>query len=230
MLRIDKLDVHYGLFQALFGVCVEVAPGETVALVGANGAGKTTLLRAVAGAVPARPGAIRLDGESLGSASERDRLARGIALVPEGRRLFASLSVRENLQLAARNGRGGAWTLARVVEALPGLAPLLERPSTTLSGGQQQLAAIARALVCNPSFLLCDEVSLGLSPLVIDEVYRLLALGRRDGMAIVIVEQNVRRALVESDRFVCIQKGRVVLEGISAHADRHAVAQAYFGV
>ncbi|HUG26071.1 ABC transporter ATP-binding protein [Piscinibacter sp.] len=230
MLRIESLDAHYGLFQALFGVTLSVAPGETVALIGSNGAGKTTLLRAVAGALPVRAQSLQLDGVPVGGATEREQLERGIALVPEGRRLFPSLTVRENLQLAASNGRRGPWTIERVLESFPALGAWLSRPATALSGGQQQLVAIARALVCNPAFLLCDEVSLGLSPLVIDEVYRLLALARRDGMAIVLVEQNVRRALVESDRYVCIQKGRVVLDGISASADRHAVAQAYFGV
>ena len=230
MLRIEALDAHYGLFQALFGVSFDVAPGETVALIGANGAGKTTLLRSLAGAQAVRPESVRLEGEPIGGAPERRQLARGIALVPEGRRLFSSLTVEENLQLAARNGRSGPWTQARVLECLPALCPLLRRPATALSGGQQQLVAIARALVCNPSYLLCDEVSLGLSPLAVEEVYRLLALARRDGMAILLVEQNVQRALVSSDRFVCLQKGRVVFEGISATADRHAVAQAYFGV
>ncbi|WP_395700780.1 ABC transporter ATP-binding protein [Aquabacterium sp.] len=230
MLRIESLDAHYGLFQALFGVTLSVAPGETVSLIGSNGAGKTTLLRAMAGALKVRRDSIRLDGDPVGGASEREQLARGVALVPEGRRLFPSLTVHENLQLAARNGRPGAWTVERVLESFPALRPLLARPATALSGGQQQLVAIARALVCNPQYLLCDEVSLGLSPLVVEEVYQLLALARRDGMAIVLVEQNVRRALAESDRYVCIQKGRVVLEGISASADRHAVAQAYFGV
>ena len=230
MLRIEALDAHYGLFQALFGVSLDVAPGETVALIGANGAGKSTLLRSLAGAQAVRPTSVRLEGEPIGGDTERRQLARGIALVPEGRRLFPSLTVEENLQLAAHNGRGGPWTLARVLECLPVLGPLLRRPATALSGGQQQLVAIARALVCNPSYLLCDEVSLGLSPLAVEEVYRLLALARRDGMAILLVEQNVQRALVGSDRFVCLQKGRVVFEGISANADRHAVAQAYFGV
>lgn len=229
MLQIESLSAHYGLFQALFGVSLNVAPGETVALIGANGAGKSTLLRSLAGAMPVRRDSIWLDGVAIGGAVEREQLARGIALVPEGRRLFASLTVLENLQLAQTNGRSGAWTIDRVLTSLPGLKSLLQRPATALSGGQQQLVAIARALVCNPGYLLCDEVSLGLSPLVVEEVYRLLALARRDGMAILLVEQNVRRALTDSDRFVCLQKGRVVLEGLSAHADRHAVAQAYFG-
>ncbi len=230
MLRVEKLDAHYGLFQALFGVSLDVAPGETVALIGSNGAGKSTLMKALAGALTVRRDAIHLEGEPIGGADERTQLARGIALVPEGRRLFASLSVLENLQLAAANGRPGAWTIARITQLLPALSALLARPATALSGGQQQLVAIARALVCNPAYLMCDEVSLGLSPLAVNEVYRLLALARRDGMAILLVEQNVRRALVESDRFVCVQKGRVVLHGTSANADSHAVAQAYFGV
>jgi branched-chain amino acid transport system ATP-binding protein len=230
VLRIESLDAHYGLFQALFGVTFSVAPGETVALIGSNGAGKTTLLRSLAGALHVRADSVLLEGEAVGGSTEREQLSRGIALVPEGRRLFASLTVRENMQLAAANGRPGAWSIDRALEAFPALRPLLSRPATALSGGQQQLVAIARALVCNPSFLLCDEVSLGLSPLVVEEVYQLLAIARRGGMAIVLVEQNVRRALTESDRYVCIQKGRVVLEGISASADRHAVAQAYFGV
>ena len=230
MLRIESLDAHYGLFQALFGVTLSIAPGETVALIGSNGAGKTTLLRSLAGALRVRADSVLLDGEPVGGSAEREQLSRGIALVPEGRRLFASLTVLENMQLAAANGRRGAWSIERVLESFPALRALLSRPATALSGGQQQLVAIARALVCNPAFLLCDEVSLGLSPLVVDEVYRLLAIARGDGMAIVLVEQNVRRALTESDRYVCIQKGRVVLEGISASADRHAVAQAYFGV
>jgi len=230
VLRIESLDAHYGLFQALFGVTLSIAPGETVALIGSNGAGKTTLLRSLAGALRVRADSVLLDGEPVGGSAEREQLSRGIALVPEGRRLFASLTVLENMQLAAANGRRGAWSIERVLESFPALRALLSRPATALSGGQQQLVAIARALVCNPAFLLCDEVSLGLSPLVVDEVYRLLAIARGDGMAIVLVEQNVRRALTESDRYVCIQKGRVVLEGISASADRHAVAQAYFGV
>lgn len=230
MLQTHHLDVHYGLLQALFDVSITVGAGETLALIGANGAGKTTLLRSLAGALRAPPGCVTLDGRAIGGEPERAQLARGIALVPEGRRLFPSLSVRENLLLAARNGRKGHWTIERVIDELPALAALLMRPATALSGGQQQQVAIARALVANPAYLLCDEISLGLSPLAVDEVYSLLRKARTDGLAVVLVEQNVRRALTESDRYACIQKGRVVLSGASQQAETRAVAQAYFGI
>ena len=230
MLRATHLNASYGLFQALFDVSLEIAPGETVALIGSNGAGKTTLLCTLAGALPTTRASMTLDGHQVGGSSELDQLSRGVALVPEGRRLFPSLTVHENLLLAERNGRKGKWSIAQVIAELPTLASLLERPSTALSGGQQQLVAIARALVANPEYLLCDEVSLGLSPLAVDDVYALLAKVRRHGTAIVLVEQNVRRALAEADRYYCIRKGQVVLEGACASADRHAVAQAYFGV
>jgi branched-chain amino acid transport system ATP-binding protein len=230
MLRTQRLDAHYGLFQALFGIDMHIAPGETVALVGANGAGKTTLLRVLAGALKAAREQVMLDGQPVGGDDERRQLGRGIVLVPEGRCLFASLSVHENLLLSARNGRAGRWSVPRVIDELPALAGLLHRPATALSGGQQQLVAIARGLVANPAYLLCDEVSLGLSPVAVDEVYQALAKVRAGGMAVVLVEQNVRRALGESDRYVCLQKGRIALEGASAQADMHAVTHAYFGV
>ncbi|WP_027474208.1 ABC transporter ATP-binding protein [Curvibacter gracilis] len=230
MLQVDRMDAHYGLFQALFDVSLQLAPAQTLALIGSNGAGKTTLLRTLAGALRARPESILLDGVCISQGHELQRLHQGIALVPEGRRLFASLTVREHLQLAERNGRPGAWTSERVLDEMPVLRGLLSRPATAMSGGQQQLVAIARALLCNPRYLLCDEVSLGLSPLAVDEVYRLLRQARASGMALLLVEQNVQRALRESDHFVCLQKGRVVLQGLSAQADRHDVATAYFGV
>lgn len=234
MLRIDKLDAYYGQYQALFEVSLDVPRGETLALVGSNGAGKTTLLRALAGALPVRRSSIRLDGTRLGGGPERLQLACGIALVPEGRRLFADLTVEENLRLAAglaqRKGAAGPWTVHRMFRELHALAPLRARPATALSGGQQQLVAIARALVMNPHYLLCDEVSLGLSPLAVDEVYRLLRMVRDEGTAVVLVEQNVGRALAESSRFCCLQKGRTVLEGVSSSANHARVAQAYFGV
>lgn len=230
MLRTDRLDAHYGLFQALFGLSFRIARGETVALIGANGAGKSTLLRSIVGAVRVRPDGVLLDDQPIGGNAERTQLARGIALVPEGRRLFPSLTVLENLQLAARNGRPGPWTVERLLREFPVMKGFQHRPATALSGGQQQLVALSRAMVCNPAYLLCDEISLGLSPLAVNEVYDLLGRARSDGMAVVLVEQNVKRALAESDRYYCIQKGRVVLEGASESAQPSQVAQAYFGI
>ena len=230
MLKVDRLDAHYGIFQALFDVSLEVAPGQTMALIGSNGAGKTTLLRTLAGALPAHKDSIQLDGKCISADNELHRLQHGIALVPEGRRLFPSLTVGEHLALAERNSRPGEWNSERLLDQMPVLRPLLHRPATAMSGGQQQLVAIARALLCNPRYLLCDEVSLGLSPLAVEEVYRLLQQARESGMAIVIVEQNIKRALTASDHFVCLQKGRTVLQGLSIDANRHDVAAAYFGV
>jgi branched-chain amino acid transport system ATP-binding protein len=230
MLSTESLSARYGMFQALFEVNFEVKPGEAVALVGSNGAGKSTLLRSIVGSVKVPSHAVRLEGRPVGGRSETQQLQDGIALVPEGRRLFASLSVEENLLVAARNGRGGLWTITRLYDQVPTLADLRSRPSTALSGGQQQLVAIGRALLTNPNYLLCDEVSLGLSPVAVDSVYGLLAAAMREGAAVVLVEQNVRRALASSTRFYCMQKGRVVLEGRSDLADYATVSAAYFGV
>jgi branched-chain amino acid transport system ATP-binding protein len=230
MLSIENLSAHYGMFQALFSVNFEVRPGEVVALVGANGAGKSTLLRSIVGSVKVPAVAVRLGGKAVGGRSETEQLLDGIALVPEGRRLFASLSVEENLLVSLRNGRPGPWTMVRLLDHVPVLAGLMSRPSTSLSGGQQQLVAIGRALLSNPSYLLCDEVSLGLSPMAVDVVYGLLDSVKREGTAVVLVEQNVRRALASSSRYYCMQKGRVVLEGKSSSADYARVSTAYFGV
>lgn len=230
MLRTEKLDACYGLFQALFAFSFEIKPGETVALIGSNGAGKSTLLRSIVGSVRVRCDSVMLDGFSVGGEPEHRQLSRGIALVPEGRRLFPSLTVRENLELAARNGRTGPWTISRLLREFPVMDSFQHRPATSLSGGQQQLVALSRSLVCNPSYLLCDEISLGLSPAAVNEVYDLLGRARNDGLAVVLVEQNMKRALDESDRYYCIQKGRVVLEGSSETVDQAQVAQAYFGI
>jgi branched-chain amino acid transport system ATP-binding protein len=229
LLKVQGVEAFYGNIRALGGVDVDVNEGEIVCLIGANGAGKSTLLRALAGALDTPRDAIELDGQAAGAADERRQLARGIALVPEGRRLFPSLSVLENLQLAARNGRRGRWTVERLLRDIPLLDAVRDRPATALSGGQQQIVALSRALVMNPSYLLFDEVSLGLSPAAVDDVYRLIGTVKAEGVAIVLVEQNVRRALAESQRFYCIQKGRIALEGASAGADYAQVTQAYFG-
>lgn len=230
VLTVEHLSAHYGLFQALFDVDMHIDEGECVALIGANGAGKTTLLRALVGAVKVTSSSVQFYGESIGGQPEQRQLRRGISLVPEGRRLFPSLSVKENIELAQRHGRQGKWDAELLFQELPALAEVQDRPATALSGGQQQLVAISRALVSNPRLLLCDEVSLGLSPYAVDEVYRLLDMARQDGMSIVLVEQNVQRALKQADRFYCVQKGRMVLDGVACDADQDAIANAYFGV
>ena len=171
LLEVRALDAHYGDFQALFGISIDVAAGEVVAVIGANGAGKSTLLKCIAGAMPARRDAIVFAGAPIGGLPAHDVVARGIALVPEGRRLFPSLTVEENLLVGGQLGRPGPWSLKRVYDLFPILAERARQPSTSLSGGQQQMVAIGRALMSNPRLLLCDEISLGLAPIVIRDIY-----------------------------------------------------------
>jgi branched-chain amino acid transport system ATP-binding protein len=230
LLAVEGLDAHYGDFQALFGVSLEVARGEVVAVIGANGAGKSTLLKSIAGLMPSAPGAIRLDGEAIGRLPAHAVVARGIALVPEGRKLFPSLTVEENLLIGGQLGRPGPWSLARVYELFPMLAGRRNTPSTALSGGQQQMCAIGRALMSNPRLLLCDEISLGLAPIVIRDIYARLPAIVADGLALIIVEQDIVQALAAAARVYCLQEGRIVLEGTPATLTREAVAAAYFGV
>ena len=204
--------------------------GQTLALVGANGAGKTTLLRSIAGAHPVTSGSIRFDGRDITAVPAHTRVRQGIAMVPEGRRLFADLTVRENLLLAGGHGRDGRWTVDAVVEAFPMLAPLLDQRASTLSGGQQQAAAIGRGLMSNPRLLLLDEVSLGLAPVAVEAVYESLRGLSGTSTAIVLVEQDLNRAIAFSDRVTCLLEGQVVLEGDAASMDRDRVTQAYFGL
>jgi len=230
LLAVEGLDAHYGDFQALFGVSLKIARGEVVAVVGANGAGKSTLLKSIAGLMRQAPGAIRLDGEAIGRLPAHAVVARGIALVPEGRKLFPSLTVEENLLIGGQLGRPGPWSLTRIYELFPMLAERRNSSSTTLSGGQQQMCAIGRALMSNPRLLLCDEISLGLAPIVIRDIYARLPAIVADGLALIIVEQDIMQALAAAARVYCLQEGRVVLEGTPATLTREAVAAAYFGV
>jgi branched-chain amino acid transport system ATP-binding protein len=229
LLTVRGLDAFYGDFQALFGVSLAVGPGEVVAVIGANGAGKSTLLKCIAGAMRSRRDAIMFAGEPIGDAPAHAVVARGIALVPEGRRLFSSLSVEENLIIGGQLGRAGPWNLARIYELFPVLAERRHYPSTSLSGGQQQMVAIGRALMSNPKLLLCDEISLGLAPIVVREVYARLPAIVAEGSSLIIVEQDIVRALKAANHVYCLQEGRVALTGPAATLTRDAISAAYFG-
>jgi branched-chain amino acid transport system ATP-binding protein len=229
LLVVRALDAFYGDFQALFGVSLEVAPGEVVAVIGANGAGKSTLLKCIAGAIRSRRDAIQFAGEPTGDLPAYATVAHGIALVPEGRRLFPSLSVEENLVIGGQLGRRGPWNLARIYELFPMLAERRHVPSTSLSGGQQQMVAIGRALMSNPKLLLCDEISLGLAPIVVREVYARLPAIVAEGSSLVIVEQDIVQALKAAKQVYCLQEGRVALAGAAAALTREAISAAYFG-
>jgi branched-chain amino acid transport system ATP-binding protein len=230
LLHATGLTAFYGDAQALFGIDFEVHAGETVAIIGANGAGKSTFLKSLTGLVKARPEQIRFDGEPIGGLPPGEIVKRGIALVPEGRRLFASLSVEENLLMGAFAQRPGPWSLARLFELFPILEQKRAQPGTSLSGGQQQMVAIGRALMSNPRVLLCDELSLGLAPIVIKEIYDALPAICAEGMTAVIVEQDVLMAQRVSRRIYCFQEGRVSLQGASDSLTREQISQAYFGV
>jgi branched-chain amino acid transport system ATP-binding protein len=230
LLEVEALDCRYGLLQAVRDVSFEVAAGETVAVIGANGAGKTTLLRALAGAHRPHGGRVVFDGVEITRLPAHRRVALGIALVPEGRRLFPSLTVEENLQVAASPRRRGRWNVESVLDVFPLLQPRRHMPAATLSGGEQQAVAIGRALMSNPRLLLLDEVSLGLAPVVVEVVYRSLAGIIAEGATVVLVEQDLTRALNVAGRVICMLEGRVVLEGDAASLDRDRVVSAYFGL
>ncbi|MGY1714515.1 ABC transporter ATP-binding protein [Geodermatophilus sp. SYSU D01106] len=230
LLEVDDVEVAYGDAVALPGLSVAVAEGETLALVGANGAGKSTLLRTVCGLLRPRRGAVRLDGDDVTALPAHARVARGIAMSPEGRRLFPSLSVEENLLVGGYARRRGPWDLAAVYELFPLVAERRSRPAANLSGGEQQAVAIGRALMANPRLLLLDEVSLGLAPVVVAQLYAALPRITGQGTTVLVVEQDVHQAMAVADRVQCLLEGRTVLEGSADRIDRTALAAAYFGV
>ena len=230
LLQTAGLTAFYGDAQALFGIDFELREAETVAIIGANGAGKSTFLKALTGLVKSRPGQITHRGTPIGALPPGEIVRRGIALVPEGRRLFASLSVEENLLMGGYARRAGPWNLARLYALFPVLGAKRAQPATSLSGGQQQMVAIGRALMSNPGVLLCDELSLGLAPIVIKEIYDALPAICAEGMSAVVVEQDVAMAQRVSQRIYCFQEGRVSLQGASGDLTREQISQAYFGV
>jgi branched-chain amino acid transport system ATP-binding protein len=233
LLKIEGLEARHGLLTAVQGISLEIEQGETLALVGANGAGKTTLLRTLAGVHPVAGGRIVFDGVDVSALPAYRRAAAGLALVPEGRKLFPAMTVQENLLVALSAKREGRWNLGTVLEAFPQLKPKLKAAAGTLSGGQQQAVAIGRALMTNPRVLLLDEVSLGLSPLAVQGVYdslrTLMGKGTTHGTTIVLVEQDLKRTFEVADRIVCMLEGKVVASGRADEMTREQVMDHYFG-
>ena len=230
ILNIAGLNAYYADFQALYGVDLSVAEGEVLAIIGANGAGKTTLLRSIAGLISNAPDQISYRNQPVGALRADQIAALGIALVPEGRQLFPSLSVEENLIIGGRVGRAGPWSLNAVYKLFPILEERKTQASTSLSGGQQQMVAIGRALMANPDLILFDEISLGLAPIIIKDIYDALPGIIGGGMSAVIVEQDISKALSVSSRVYCLQEGRVSLEGNSDNISREDISRAYFGI
>ncbi|MFC3107343.1 ABC transporter ATP-binding protein [Undibacterium arcticum] len=230
MLSVKKLEAFYGDFQALFGIDFEIGESETVSIIGSNGAGKSTFLKTVCGQLKAAPSAIIFAGEPIGGKPANEIVAKGIAMVPEGRRLFRSLTVEENLLMGGFAKRSGPWNLKRVYQLFPALEEKRNNLSTALSGGQQQMVAIGRALMANPKILICDEVSLGLAPIVVKGIYDALPKITSDGLAVIIVEQDIDTAMRVSDRVYCFMHGRVSLKGRSADLTKNQISDAYFGI
>ena len=231
VLETSELTAFYGDFQALFGITFVLYEGETVAIIGANGAGKSTFLKAIAGLLPRPAAAVRFLGRDVGALPAYEIVKLGVALVPEGRRLFSSLSVEENLLVGAYSRRSdGPWKLETVYQLFPVLRERRHTPSTALSGGQQQMVAIGRSLMSNPRVLLCDELSLGLAPIVIRDIYTALADIKVHGTSVVLVEQDLVHAMSVADRAYCFQEGRVSLSGRPQELTRDAIHAAYFGL
>ena len=228
LLDAEGLTVRHGQLVALREVSVQVRSGEVFAVVGANGAGKTTLLRTVAGLHPTA-GRIVFDGEDITHASPHGRVRRGIVMVPEGRRLFPSLTVEENILTGKVNGRTGTWDLDAVFDLFGWMRDRSGERVNHLSGGEQQQVAISRALVANPRLLLLDEISLGLAPVIVQQIYRVLPTLLGNGISILLVEQDVAQALRAATRFQCLLDGRITLAGAPADFSAREVEAAYFG-
>jgi len=229
LLQTCKLTAFYGDFQALYGIDTTLDAGETIAIIGANGAGKSTFLKAIAGLIQRPADSVLFDGRPVGSCAAADIVRLGIALVPEGRRLFPSLTVEENLLIGGHGRKAGAWTLDRVYSLFPILKERRSSATPTLSGGQQQMAALGRALMSNPRVLLCDEISLGLAPIVISDIYAVLPQIKAEGTSVVLVEQDIVQAMKVADRVYCFQEGRLSLAGSSRELTREQIHRAYFG-
>ncbi len=230
ILSVDNIEVFYGEFQALFGVSIAVEEGETVAIVGANGAGKTTLMRSIAGVLNPASGSITFKGQTISDKPAYELNHLGIAMVPEGRKIFPSLTVEENLKIGAYGNVSGQWTLEKIYDLFPILKERRNFGGTDLSGGQQQMVAIGRALMSNPSLLLMDEISLGLAPIIVKELYEIVRQISKTGTTVLLVEQDVGRGIQEANRVYCLLEGKVSLAGKAGEISREQVSKAYFGL
>jgi len=230
LLLVHGLTAHYRDFKALYGIDFRVDEGETVAVIGANGAGKSTFLCTLSGQIATARDSVIFAGQAIGGEFAHRIVSLGLALVPEGRRLFPSLSAEENLLIGAYAGRPGPWSLERLYRLFPLLKERRHAPATKLSGGEQQMVAIGRALMSNPRLLLCDEISLGLAPVVIKDIYAALPGIKAEGTSVVFVEQDTGQALRVADRLYCFLEGRVALEGPPAQLTREQISLAYFGI
>jgi branched-chain amino acid transport system ATP-binding protein len=230
VLEVRDLVVHHGQLKALDAVSLRVLPGEVYAIIGANGAGKSTLLRTIAGLHHPTSGSIRYDGKDVTGLRPERRATQGIVMVPEGRRLFGSLSVEENLKVGATYARPGPWTIERVYEMFGWMRERRNQPTAQLSGGEQQAVAIGRALVANPRVLMLDELSLGLAPVVVQRIYGMLPQILGTGLTVLLVEQDVSQALRVASHIQCLLEGRTTLEGEPADVTADQVEAAYFGL
>ena len=230
LLEINKLSAFYGDFQALFDIDLHADEGETIAIIGSNGAGKSTFLQSIMGGVPVKKDFIHFDGKPIGGMNPWNVVSIGVAMVPEGRRLFPSLTVEENLLMGAYRANKGEWTVEKVYELFPRLQERRTQMACTMSGGEQQMVAIGRALMSNPKLLMCDELSLGLAPKIIGQIYENLAKVKQHGTTMLIVEQDIRQAMAFSDRLYCLQTGQVALEGKTSELTQDQISRAYFGV
>ncbi len=233
ILSTHALTGGYGDFQALFGIDLHLDKGEVISLIGANGAGKSTFLKSIFGLLPVAPDMVRFEDAPVGGTPAHQMVRKGISMVPEGRRLFTGMTVEENMRVAIDNARmseaEGPWSRERLFQLFPILKEKRRQPIENLSGGQQQMVAISRALLCQPKVLLCDEISLGLAPKVIREIYAVLPEISAAGTSIVLVEQDVSLAREASHRLYCMLEGRITLSGASQDISREAIAAAYFG-
>ena len=234
ILKVDDINVYYGAIHAIKGVSFEVNEGEVVTLIGANGAGKSTILKTVAGLLSSHTGSIQFMGKSLGGIPAHKIVPMGLALVPEGRQIFLQMTVEENLQMGAYTRRDGKEAIQNdfdmVFDLLPRLKERRNQPAGTLSGGEQQMLAMGRALMCKPKMLLLDEPSMGLSPLLVKEIFRIIRQVNRNGVTVLLVEQNAKMALEIANRAYVLETGTIKMEGEATElANNIEVRKAYLG-